>query len=75
MGTRVDCHRRSDFCAQTTTSGLAVQAVARQSIDSNSIDNCAIVSVTTPFLTIPKQNLDHATSAAPENLKMESEPL
>jgi hypothetical protein len=49
--------------------------VARQSIDSNSIDNCAIVSVTTPFLTIPKQNLDHATSAAPENLKMESEPL
>jgi hypothetical protein len=49
--------------------------VARQSIDSNSIDNCAIVSVTPPFLTIPKQNLDHATSAAPENLKMESEPL
>jgi transposase len=44
--------RRGDLikisCIQTTTSGLAVQAVARQSIDSNSIDNCAIVSVTMP---------------------------
>ena len=32
---------------QTTTSGLTVQAVLRQSIDSKSIENCAIVKETT----------------------------
>ena len=56
MGTRVSCRCRADFCAQTTTSGLAVQAVARQSIDSNSIDNCAIVSDTTPSLACGQMN-------------------
>jgi len=35
MGTRTDCRQSADSCIQTTTSGLAVQAVARQSIDSN----------------------------------------
>jgi hypothetical protein len=33
---------------QTTTSGRTVQAVLRQSIDSRSIENCAIVRDTTP---------------------------
>ena len=54
--TSPDRLRNAENRAQTTTSGLAVHAVARQSIDSRSMDNCAMVSDTTPSLACGQMN-------------------
>ena len=48
--TSPDQHHGTDRPGQTTRSGVAVHAVARQSINSSSMDICAMVNDTTPSL-------------------------